>query len=184
MNTANANPDSVDFDTLRPRSSAIARIRNSDRESWEQIYDTFGDRVFAYFLRASEDSDLAADLTHDTFVIVAERGHQLRGNDVAPWLFRIARNLFLEHTRRETRRVKHIRGLDPNRTERRPPVEDALAVREAVAELPMEQQLVVLLYHVDGYSHTEIAEMLDIAVGTSKARLSRARATLREKLER
>ena len=165
---------------LRNPLAATGAIWSS---AWEKAYKDYGDRVYAYLLRATGDAELAADLTHDAFVRIAERSQQRRGADVAPWLFSIARNLFLEQKRRTERASRNLRLMDHSGHRPRPPIETNLSVRAAVDSLPEDQRLVLLLYHVDGYTHSEISEILEIAEGTSKARLSRARATLRQKLE-
>ncbi len=57
-----------------------------------------------------------------------------------------------------------------------------LAMRQALASIPDDHRVALLLHDVDGFNHREIAEMLDVAEGTSKARVSRARTMLREQL--
>ncbi len=64
-----------------------------------------------------------------------------------------------------------------------PDVELRMVMRRALDDVPEDHRRVLLLYDVDGYTHPDIAEMLGIAVGTSKSRLSRARAMLRTALK-
>jgi RNA polymerase sigma-70 factor (ECF subfamily) len=62
-------------------------------------------------------------------------------------------------------------------------VESRIVLDEALASLPADQRAALLLYEVDGYTHAEIGEMFGVAEGSSKARVSRAKATLRERLK-
>ncbi len=141
--------------------------------------------MFRLVHRMTGDEHLAQDLTHDTFVAVAEKGRQYTGRgSLRGWVFRIAANLAKERLRREKARrlrVEETLGRRSDRSEA-PDTELRLVLDQALARLSEEQRAVLLLYDVDGYTHPEIAEMLNIAEGTSKARLSRARAHLRDVL--
>lgn len=134
------------------------------------------------------DRELARDLTHDTFVRVFERGHQFAGRGSAKsWIYQIAVNLVREGGRTAGRRAELLEREAPgferracNDSER---VESRMVLDEALRELPEDQRVALLLYEVDGYSHGEIGEMLGVAEGSSRARVSRAKARLRELLE-
>lgn len=165
--------------------SAARRLGADAAERWEVLYREFGERVFRLAARITGDDEVAADITHDAFLRVAERGAQYAGRGSAgAWVYRIARNLALKHLRRE-RRWGH--PLDFAAWEASwalstgpPDAELTVVVRAAVARLPEDVRVVLLLHDVDGYTHTEIGEMLAIASGSSRARLSRGRARLRE----
>lgn len=149
---------------------------------WEELYDLASKEVFHLALRLTGDADLAADITHDTFIRVWERQDQYlgRGSRVG-WICTIARNIARDHLRR--RKLRSF--ADPTddgsiaRAETPPDSELGLVIEDAVATLSDRHRQVFLLHTVDGYSHPEIADMLGIPVGTSKARLSRARVHLR-----
>lgn len=134
------------------------------------------------------DEELARDLTHDTFVRVFERGGQLRERGSArSWVFQIAVNLVRERGRTARRRSELLEREAPelerataDDSER---VESRMILEEALDELPEGQRAALLLYEVDGYSHRQIGDMLGMAEGSSRARVSRAKATLRELLE-
>lgn len=120
-------------------------------------------------------------------MIVAERGNQYSGRGaLAPWVFRIAANVAKDWLRKVgRRRALSERALGDHPAHYRAgDTELTLVIRRVVGDLPRGQREVLMLHEVDGYSHSEIAEMLDIAEGTSKARLSRARAHLRDRLRK
>lgn len=159
-------------------------MRDGDPEAWGTLYDRLGERVFRLLHRITGDRETALDLTHDTFVILATKGRQYTGRgSLNGWVFRIAANLARDRLRREkTRRAAAEQPPAPPGGDA-PDAELRLVLDRAIAELTEEQRAVLLLYDVDRYTHPEIAEMLNIAEGTSKARLSRARARLRAALE-
>ena len=154
---------------------------------WETLYDHLGERVFRMLHRMTRDADLAADLTHDTFVKVFERLDQYNGQgSIEGWVLRIAGNQARDRFRRNKFRALQGGALRHQAVERE--LHDSneagrLAMRQALATIPEDHRVALMLHDVDGFNHREIAEMLDVAEGTSKARVSRARAMLREHLE-
>jgi RNA polymerase sigma-70 factor (ECF subfamily) len=134
------------------------------------------------------DEDTARDLTHDTFVCAFEKLGQYAGSgSMGGWVFRIAVNLVRQRSRSGRVRSDLLAREGPSfRTVARDQsgrVEAGVVLEEALAELPEELKITLLLYEVDGYTHAEIGEMLGIAEGSSKARVSRAKSALRKALE-
>ncbi len=137
--------------------------------------------------RMAGDDDTARDMTQETFVRAWQNLGQFRGDAAfSTWLHTVAVSTGLNVIRRRDRHRKrerpidaahHVNGASPGT---RPLLQDRL--RAAVEELPEIYRVVFLMHDLEGYKHGEIAEALDVAVGTSKARLSRARARLREAL--
>ena len=177
------------IDTVSIQDYRMAQeIRDGSPAAWKVLYDEMGERIFRLMYRLTGDPDLAADLTHDTFVQVVEKGYQYSGRgSLAGWVYRIASNLAKERLRRDSFRVKKasefIDWSRDNVIQNPPDVELRMVMRRALDDVPEDHRRVLLLYDVDGYTHPDIAEMLGIAVGTSKARLSRARAMLRTALK-
>jgi RNA polymerase sigma-70 factor (ECF subfamily) len=148
---------------------------------WRELYQLLGERVFRMLHRMTGDSAQAEDLTHDTFIRVHESRHQYDGTgSLSAWVFRIAGNLARDEFRRRSMRQERLVLLHPSGEAPAPrDPELRMALEDALAALSHDHRTVVLLHDVDGYRHPEIAEMLDIAEGTSRARLSRARELLR-----
>lgn len=148
---------------------------------WRVLYEEFGERVFRLLHRMLGEASQAEDLTQDTFVRVHQARHRYDGRgSVDAWIFRIAGNL----GRDELRRRAMQRSREPllaaeagSRSVSDPHLR--MTLESALERLGPEHRLVVLLHDVDGYDHATIAEMLGIAVGSSRARLSRAREELR-----
>ncbi len=156
---------------------------------WETLYAEVGERVFRLLHRMMGCSEEAADLTHDAFVRLhqAKRQFDQRG-PLHAWAFRIAANVGRDALRSRRVRSDHARTVvrdAPIQLRSTPPKhsERSLGLKQALLDLHHSYRAVLLLHDVDGYTHQEIAEMLAIAVGTSKARLSRARHAMRLTLE-
>lgn len=160
----------------------------TDDHAWERLFDAYGESVFHYLHRRTRDADVADDLTQDVFVRVWERRGQFNPDgDIRSWIFSIATNLFRDSARIRTRREQLLseesQGWETRSPDASGAVHARLTLREALERLPDDQRTALLLHEVDGYTHAEIGSMTGIAEGSSKARVSRARAALRELLE-
>ena len=166
-------------------SDLVARAIAGDRVAARAIYDAHAPVVFRLAFRIV-GPDFAEECTQDVFVRAFQRLAMFRGDStLRTWLHTITVSVALNLKRRERRRSTHM-SLDFV-----PDIEAPLAeadplltqrLNRALDSLPDELRAVVILYLVQGHTHPEIAAMLDIPEGTSKARLSRARARLREEL--
>lgn len=170
---------SIDTEARKSRLSGAGDERNP-----LSLYREHGETVFRLLCRMTGDEASARDLTHDTFVRVFERWDQYAGNgSAASWICRIAANLARDRRARFRRRAKLLAREAPSLARHTADdsgkLESRMLLEEALRRLPQEQRITLLLYEVDGYSHAEIGEMLRIAEGTSRARLSRAKETLR-----
>lgn len=165
----------------------VDRSRAGDHDAFRQLYEANVDRIYRLTYRMAGDDDLARDYTQEAFVRAFQRLHQFRGDSTfSTWLHSIAVSVTLNGLRKVQRRRKRERSLDeaPPLVARAERVEPDLKqrLREAIEKLPEIYKTVFLMHDLEGYNHREIAETLDVAEGTSKARLSRARAKLREML--
>jgi len=170
-------------------SDPIARARAGDETAFQDLYRTHVGRVYALCLRLAADRQDAEELTQDVFVLAWRKLATFRGESAfGTWLHRLAVNTFLMARRTRTRRERRVMpAADPGALEgpaAAPPAGLRLDLEGAIARLPEGAREVFLLYDVEGYGHKEIAGMLGIASGTSKAQLFRARRLLREWLTR
>ncbi len=165
----------------------VRRARNGDTSAFEALYRAEVGRVYAVCIRMTGDRDRAEVLTQDAFVKAWRSIHQFRGDSAfSTWLFRIAVNVVRMSQRADMRRKAHISSDDPleHAPPQRPRHDEAMDLEKAIACLSPQAKAVLVLYDVEGYSHGEIADLLEIAPGTSKAHLHRARKQLREMLNR
>jgi RNA polymerase sigma-70 factor (ECF subfamily) len=167
----------------------VRRAREGDVAAFEQLYRDNERRVFALCLRLSRDGALAEELAQDVFVRAWRKLPSFRGESAfSSWLYPIAVNTALSERRARVRRTARVFATDDLAPfEKAPEVKTAgpeagFDLEAALKELPPGARAVFVLHDVEGYKHEEIARMMDIAVGTSKAQLHRARALLRESL--
>lgn len=165
----------------------IARAVGGDDQAQRALYDAHVDRVYRLAYRMSGDEDLAQDFTQDTFIRAFARLKEFRGDSAfSTWLHTVAVSVILNGLRKVKRLRERETDLDdaagvgvvPGAAE--PDLKDRL--RRAVDGLAEHHRLVFVMHDVEGFTHEEIGQVLDIPEGTSKARLFRARAALREKL--
>src|SRR6266404_2998160 len=159
-------------------------------------FDEFGESVarhyeslykFAFSLTRAEAD--ASDLTQQTFYLLATKGHQLRERSkVKTWLFTTLHRIFLQGRRRQTR-FPH-RSLDEVAPEDLPassPLSgdrlDSGQVLRALAQVDEVYQGAVALFYLEDCSYREIAEILEVAEGTVKSRISRGITQLRHLME-
>lgn len=168
-------------------SDLVARARKGDQSAFRSLYDEHVDRVFRLCFRMVGDEESAREFTQDTFVRVWECLDQFRGEAAfTTWLHSVTVSVVLNRIRRMDRHRKRERSLEQaghlaSRTrDVEPGVRDRL--NDAVDQLPEIYRTVFLMYDLEGFPHKEIADALGVAVGTSKARLFRARELLRETL--
>lgn len=111
------------------------------------------------------------------------------GTRLDSWMYRIARNLFLNDVRAKGVRREHLSSVDPSDAGAVDGVRVAeaqltyQAVRGLVARLPEEQRAILLLVTVEGLSYREVADMLELPMGTVTSRLARARLALKSMLD-
>lgn len=165
----------------------IQRVLAGDAVAERELYDAHVDRVYRVVYRMAGDPDLAREFTQDAFVRAFERLHQFRGDAaLSTWLHSIAVSVTLNGLRRikrlRTREVDLELASGIGRSPRRAEPDMKEKLHRAIDGLPEGYRVVFVMHEVEGYTHEEIAATLDVAPGTSKARLSRARARLREEL--
>ncbi|HOK66286.1 MAG TPA: sigma-70 family RNA polymerase sigma factor [Anaerohalosphaeraceae bacterium] len=183
----------------------IKRSQRGDLEAAGLLIVRYQDRLYNTILKICSNPEDAAELTQETFVKVLEKITDFRGkSSFYTWLFRIGVNLTLNFCKRRGRLVmQSIDGSGGDESERATarlsgyllcrekadPVglaqdkEAREIVLRALGRLDEEQRVVLVLRDIEGLSYQEIAEILDIELGTVKSRISRARAGLRDMLE-
>jgi RNA polymerase sigma-70 factor (ECF subfamily) len=165
----------------------IERARNGDRTAEREIYDAHVDRVFRLAYRMCGRDDLAEDFVQETFVKAFGALDRFRGDAaLSTWLHSIATRVVLNGLRSVRRHEKRAEPLEAADREGGAPELPDPDLKERLAAaldgLEDHYRIVVVMHDLEGYTHDEIGSALGIAEGSSKARLSRARAMLREEL--
>jgi RNA polymerase sigma-70 factor (ECF subfamily) len=170
--------------------TVLERFQRRESDAMRSLYREYGRLVYAVAHRVLGRADLAEDAVQQTFMRAwqgAERIDVTR--DPAPWLVTIAKRTAIDVYRHESRResdaIEHVPPDDPAVVSLPPDIGTLDAVwhvRRAIDELAPEEAVVVRMQHLDGMTHTDIAERLGIAVGTVKSRSYRAHRKLAELL--
>jgi RNA polymerase sigma factor (sigma-70 family) len=173
-------------DTGQESEELMAGCARGERAAQRRLYELYSSRMFGVCLAYSSDRMEAEDTLHDGFMKVFSNASQYKG-DGSPegWIRRIMVNTALEKYRRSQRLqaiTDQMRYESTFGTEHILEQIAAKEIMEAVMDLTPQYRVVFLLYAVEGYSHKEIAEQLDISEGTSKSNLSRGRNILQERL--
>lgn len=164
----------------------IARTLAGDEAAARALYDGHADRAFGLAYRLTGDRDLAEDVVQDAFLRAFDRLPGFRGDAAfSSWLHAITVSVAINTLRKRERRRRHEQPWGDGEPPDGPvahDVETTRRVRRAIDELPADLRALVLLHYAEGYKHRELAELLNIPEGTSKARLARARERVRRSL--
>lgn len=165
----------------------MERAGGGDEIAFRTLYDRNVDRIYRLMYRMAGEQELAMDFTQEAFVRAYQRLDQFRGDAAfSTWLHSIAVSVALNGLRKIDRHRKRERSLEDaaplasTRSGSEPGLRER--IERAVDGLPDIYRTVFLMHDLEGYNHGEIARSLGVAEGTSKARLSRARAKLRDAL--
>ena len=166
----------------------LHRIAAGDREAFDVLYRRFVRPVFALALRRLGDRGRAEDATQETFASVwrSAASYRPERGAGAPWLYAVARNAIVDRTR--ARSEPPIEAPDEPSSELGPPEEAerswlAWRVHRALQELPDHERPLLELAYWSGLSQSEIAEFLNIPLGTVKTRTRSALGRLADALE-
>lgn len=160
----------------------IERVRNGSDEALAELFRARAPFVHAVAWRLLQAADDAEDVVQDVFVGLPRALRTYRGSgSFEGWLRRITVRVCLMRMRSRRRRGEEPLDArsDLSRRDGTSAALNRVALSAALARLPEPQRTVFVLKVVEGYSHEEIAAMLDISVEASRARLSRARSELR-----
>lgn len=164
-------------------NATVERARLGDAAAFEELYRSHSGWVYALARRMAEDDTMAKDLTQEIFIRLWHKLDSFRGDsEFTTWFRRMAINLCLNKLgdeRRRTARVFTAEDLTSFETAGPVRTSDAgIDLERAMRVLPAGARSVFVLHDVEGYKHSEIADMTGVAVGTVKAQLHRARKLL------
>lgn len=180
---------SLTDDVVEPdaESALVRRAQQRDTLAFAQLYRTHLRRVYALCLRMTADVTLAEEMTQQAFIGAWEKLPAFRGESAfGSWLHRLAVNTVLMAFRARSRLSARVIFTDDPAAFESPPLATPAGIRldleQAIAALPPQARTIFVLHDVEGWQHSEIAEKLGLATGTTKAQLHRARQLLQEAL--
>jgi RNA polymerase sigma-70 factor (ECF subfamily) len=166
----------------------VRKHLDGDPDAFRLLYEKYGEKVFASAYRIVGEYHAAADLAQEIFVKVHGELRRFKfESKFSTWLFRVTVNHALNrasegsrHARIHEKIVRDGKG-DPGGTKEGRPVDDE--VQRALQELSPKLRTVISLRYLEGLSYEEIAEILELSIGTVKSRLFLAHETLRPMLK-
>ena len=164
----------------------IEACKKGDRVAQKNLYDIFSKKMYMVCLRYTKSQQEAEDVLQESFIKIFKNLNGYRGDSrFSYWVKRIVINTALNSQRKklymypmvDIDEVKSITGS--NKALADFSLEELLKL---IRELPTGCQTVFNLFAIEGYSHKEIAEMLEVSEGTSKSQFARARKLLQQKI--
>jgi len=186
------NPSMSSSATPEPKIEWMARIRDGDMEAFRCLVEAHQARVVGTISKMLGSDAEAEDLAQQVFIRIWKSAPRYRPTaKFTTWLFRITRNLVFNELRRKRHFVDQADEM-PEPAERRDQEPDKVlmegelqsAIQNAIDQLPESQRLAIILRRYEGMAYEEIAAVMGTTVPAVKSILFRARAELRELLEK
>ena len=161
----------------------LSGCRKNDRRSQELLYKRFAGKMYALCLSYTAERPLAQDILQESFIKVFRNIAKYKNDgSLEGWIRRIVANTAIDHIRKKKRNGSYIdiEPDDPALQTTNPALKimEFNELMQQVEKLPGGARMIFNMHALDGYSHKEIAERLDITEGTSKSQFSRARKLL------
>lgn len=168
-----------------------------DQLSWQKLYELFGGRVYQFFLRNTRNPELASDKLQEVFLRIFKSREAFKYGSLKTWIFRIAKNLLIDEWRKSSKR-EILCDTIPEIIDAGVQVEEEVIkaiehsqmvvwIDESLDYLHEEDRMAICLVYLGGMSIPELAEVMEIPLGTAKTRVRHARlkldAMLSEKLQ-
>jgi RNA polymerase sigma-70 factor (ECF subfamily) len=176
-------------------AQTIERAKEGDAECFKALYDLHKRRVYSLCMRMIGHTETAEDLTQEAFLLLHRKIGSFRGDSAfSTWLHRLTVNIVLMHVRKKRfAEVSLDEPVDSNdesgslrdfgtQDQNLSGAIDRVTLERAVESLAPGYRIIFMLHDVEGYEHSEIAEMLGCSIGNSKSQLHKARIKLRDEL--
>ncbi|MBS3737479.1 RNA polymerase sigma factor [Mesohalobacter halotolerans] len=162
----------------------IKQCQDKELKAQKALYEIYSSKLFSLCLKYSKNYAEAQDNLQDAFISIYENIHQFKHKgSFEGWMKRIVINTALQRYRNQ--KVFSLNYEENLIQPENDYSENNISLNEllkCIQELPNRYRMVFNLYVLDGYSHKEIAEMMEISVGTSKSNLARGRQILKDKV--
>ena len=164
--------------------SQAQRIAGGDKTQFKELYDHNVSPLYGLALRLMGDATEAEDIVQEAFVRAYQKMYLFAGRStLSSWLYRICLNVGLEHLRRRKGNFEDLNDANCGTVE---PDQKSLVLKRkleaAIKKLPDGCRAIFVLHDIEGFNHKEIADRLNLAEGTSKSQLFKARAMMRRLL--
>ncbi len=182
-------PANIDRVSADPSDEALlVSVGQGDVGAFNRLLDRHLDAIFRYLARLSQSTAHAEDLSQDTWLRVWQKAHTYRAarGGASSWLYRIAHNAFVDsHRQRRARREQPIAehdGDDSVDLEVNDQTDRFEQLHSELHRLPTNQRSALALFHWQGFSVSQVADILGVSTRAAESLLTRARRKLRERL--
>jgi len=171
--------------TYNSDEELIKGCLQNNRQAQEMLYKTFADKMFAVCKHYASDRHQACDFLQDGFITVFKKLDHFKFNgSLEGWIRRIIVNTALQELRKKKEFFESIDDVNVESSdfESQEMEDKSISAKEVIRLvnlLPKKAGAILKLYAIEGYSHLQIADCLDISIGTSKSQLNRARHLLK-----
>lgn len=169
--------------STKPEMTLINKVKDGDREAYQQLYQQYVGQVFALAWRLTGDRQLAEDATQEVFVQMWRKIGNYRGDSkFTTWLHSVTSNVTISYMRKQRGWFSRMMNIEDSGAENyeADQATDLSDLDQLIMKLPERARIVFVLHAVEGLRHEDIANQLDMAVGSSKAQFHRAKQLLKE----
>lgn len=163
----------------------IAKAQQGDQAAFYQLYEKYHKRMYALCWRMLADKESAEDVCQEIFVQLWQNISNFRGDSkFSTWLHSVGTNVVLGHLRKNKSWLQQVFSIEDNpQQEVGQEMASLSSLDKHIMRLPERARVVFVLFAIEGYRHEEIAQMMKMAVGSSKAQYHRARKLLQTWVE-
>lgn len=168
---------------LNQEQAIVSAAKAGDRAAFKLLYDNHVGRVYALCYRLTGDKGLAEDVTQEVFIQLWRKLHNFHGQSrFSTWLHSVTANVAVDYMRKQRGWVQRMFNIESTSVMSMPAeaATSEVDLEGLIVRLPERARMVFVLHAIEGYRHDEIANMLAIAVGSSKAQLHRAKQLLKQ----
>jgi len=161
----------------------LLRAQNGDEAAFKKIFEAHANELFRFLNQFSDRRDQVQDWVQTAFYKAFKNLDQFDGRSrFKTWLWRIGINE-MKMTKRLSIQYTEFEDISSiKEPAKKIPTESIITMRNEIDKLPDQKKMVLILYEVEGYSHKEIADMLNVGESTSRTILSRTKKELRKKI--
>jgi RNA polymerase sigma-70 factor, ECF subfamily len=157
-------------------------VQRGDKKAFEVLFSRYKAPIWSFLNRYGRDHEATSELYQEVFLNVWKGANTYKaGQKVRPWLYRIANNSARDRYRKSTRTVETQPFEDFHPDQIVDPI-GSVDLERAIAALPDTLRSAFILGTIEGLNHQEVAAALDISPANARARISRARVALRQRL--
>lgn len=161
----------------------IVKAAAGDKIAFKAIYDTHLPQVYGLCSRLCADKSQAEDATQEVFIQLWQKIKNFKGESkFSTWLHSVAANITISYIRRQKGWWQKMMNIEDSHYHEQTAEAsmNTIDIESLIRRLPERARMVFVLHAIEGYRHEQVAEMLDMAVGTSKTQFHRARKLIEE----